>query len=122
MQLCHVSSQWALNCEPLVQRISALEQHVEQLNGCMRSLEEENYQLLNDGSQPPLMKIPRTTPQYQPQLHTPTLWKTAVLHLSLCKEGCCTSVQVQVLALSIKMCLHTHTSVSVSSVEEQLNK
>ena len=75
MQLCHTSSQWVLNCELLVQRISALEQHVEQLNCCMRSLEEENHQLLNIFSQQQLTStdedtqhdspIPATSPHLQ---------------------------------------------------------
>ena len=62
------------------------------------------------------MKVPSTTPHYQPHPHTRKLWKTAAPHLSLCMGGCCTSAQVWVLALSIKMCLHIHTTISVSSV------
>ena len=47
--LQHIN-QWALDCESLSQRMSALEEHIEQLNDHMRELEvklEENYLLLS---------------------------------------------------------------------------
>ena len=84
MQLCHVSSQWALNCELLVQKISALEQHVEQLNCCMRSLEEENHQLPNIFSrQQPLTSTDKDTQHDSPLPATPPHPQTV--------ENCCAS-------------------------------
>ena len=61
---------------------------------------------------PPLMKILT----HQPHYHTPSWWRTAVLHLSLYMEGWSMSVQVWVLAPSTKMFLRTHTTGTVSSV------
>ena len=50
LQLCILKSEWALDCESLAQRMSALEERIEQLNNRMRELEEkleENYLLLS---------------------------------------------------------------------------
>ena len=45
-----IKSQWVLDCESLAQRMSALEEHNEQLNDRMKGLEEkleDNYLLLS---------------------------------------------------------------------------
>ena len=50
LQPCHINNKWILDCESLAQRMSALEEHIEQLNDRMRALEvklEENYLLLS---------------------------------------------------------------------------
>ena len=41
LQLCHINKQWALDCESLAQKMSALEERIEQLNDHMGRLEEE---------------------------------------------------------------------------------
>ena len=39
LQPCHTNNKWTLDCESLAQRMSALEEHIEQLNDRMRKLE-----------------------------------------------------------------------------------
>ena len=41
LQLCHINKQWALDCESLAQKMSALEERIEQQNDRMGRLEEE---------------------------------------------------------------------------------
>ena len=41
LQLCHINKQWAHDCDSLAQRMSALEERIEQLNDHMGRLEEE---------------------------------------------------------------------------------
>ena len=50
LQVCHINKQWTLDCESLAQKMSALEERIEQLNDRMGRLEEkleENYLMLS---------------------------------------------------------------------------
>ena len=78
--------------------------------------------ILTNRWRPPLKKILTLILQHQSHLHTPTWWRTVVLHPCLWTKGWSMSVQVWVLALSTKTCLHTHTTGTVSSVARSLNK
>ena len=71
---------------------------------------------------PPLMTIYSLTPRCQPRFHIPNLWRTVVLHLCLCMEDWCMSVQAWVLVHSTKMYLHTRTTGTVLSVAGPSNK
>ena len=59
LQPCHINNQRTLDCESLAQRMSALEEHIEQLNDRMRELEVKLEGTHSDFPMPATLPCPQ---------------------------------------------------------------
>ena len=124
--LQHIN-QWALDCESLSQRMSALEEHIEQLNDRMRELEvklEENYLLLSrqqststdEGTDPDCLTPPY--PQLVENCCAPSIFLYGELEYECPRLSACplhqdsTHTQLALVHNNKKMMMHLHTTTS----------